>query len=73
MKENKPVKQSKDSCLDITILVSPEKLIRQKEILGMPEIYKKLVSLMEISQFESYEITDKVLTLEHLFHEYVSC
>ena len=43
-----------------------------EEILGMPEIYKKLVSLMEISHFESHEIVDKALTLEHLFHEYIN-
>jgi predicted nucleotidyltransferase len=54
--------------------IAYDKWIREQieDILGMPEIYKKLVSLMEISHFESHEIIDKALALEHLFHEYIN-
>ncbi len=41
------------------------------EILELPELYKGLVSLMEISHFESHEIADKAEILERLFHEYI--
>jgi len=43
-----------------------------EDILGMPKLYKKLVSIMEISHFESHEIADKAITLGHLFQSHIS-
>ncbi len=50
-------------------LIHPLKQI--EDILVMPELYSQLVSLLEITHFESREIACKAANLEHLFHEYV--
>ena len=53
--------------------IAYDKWIREQiaEILGLPDLYKELVSLMEISHFESHEIANKANILERLFHEYI--
>jgi len=53
--------------------IAYDKWIREQieEILELPELYKMLVSLMEIHHFESNEIADKAKILEQLFYEYV--
>lgn len=40
-------------------------------ILGLPELYKELVGLFEIRQFESEELITKAETLRKLFEQYV--
>ena len=54
--------------------IAYDKWIREQieDILGMPKLYKKLVSIMEISHFESNEIADKAIILEHLFQSHIS-
>ena len=50
-----------------------DKWIREQieEILGMPELYRQFVSLLEIAHFESHEIALKARQLEYLFYKYV--
>lgn len=54
--------------------IAYDKWVREQieDILGMPKLYKKLVSIMEISHFESNEIADKAIILEHLFQSHIS-
>lgn len=42
-----------------------------EEILGMPEVYKKLVPLYELKKFESNEMVRKGENLKELFHTYI--
>jgi predicted nucleotidyltransferase len=54
--------------------IAYDKWVREQieDILGMPKLYKKLVSIMEISHFESNEIANKSITLMHLFESHIS-
>jgi len=53
--------------------IAYDKWIREQieDILGMPELYRKLVKLLEIEHFESPEMAHKASELQHLFHEYI--
>lgn len=53
--------------------VAYDKWIRQQieELLGLPELYPRVVDLLQISKFESGEIAEKGLALEALLREYV--
>ncbi len=56
-----------------TYPIAYDKWIREQieDILGMPELYKQLIRLLEIADFESREIVHKAAELERLFHRYV--
>lgn len=43
-----------------------------EDILGMPELYKQLVELLEIKCFESREMVHKASELQSLFYEHIS-
>ncbi len=53
--------------------IAYDKWIREQveDMLGMPELYRQLVGLLEIKRFESREIAHKAAELECLFHEHV--
>ncbi|MBN1138159.1 MAG: hypothetical protein JXM73_16335 [Anaerolineae bacterium] len=53
--------------------IAYDKWIREQieEILGLPELYRRLPRLLEIQRFESWEIADRAVDLWHLVDEYV--
>ena len=53
--------------------IAYDKWIREQieDILGMPELHRQFVSLLEITHFESLEIAQKAAKLESLFHAYI--
>ncbi|MFC1717489.1 hypothetical protein ACFL6S_27760 [Candidatus Poribacteria bacterium] len=56
-----------------TYPIAYDKWIREQveDILGVPELYRELVGLLEIKHFESREIAHKAAELEHLFHDHI--
>ncbi|MHB0877810.1 MAG: hypothetical protein ACYC5O_17370 [Anaerolineae bacterium] len=57
-----------------TYPIAYDKWIREQivEILGLPELYRELVSLFEVHHFESDELIDKATRLGRLYEEYVA-
>lgn len=55
-----------------TYPIAYDKWIREQfvEILRLPEVYRELVRIMEIRDFESHEIADKAETLRFLLDQY---
>jgi predicted nucleotidyltransferase len=55
-----------------TYPIAYNKWIREQveEILGLPELYEQLSHLLEIRQFESFEIADKAKEVEQLLETY---
>jgi len=53
--------------------IAYDKWIREQvvDILGLPEVYLELVSLFEISRFESDELIEKARALERVYGEYL--
>lgn len=53
--------------------ISYDKWIKEQieEILGMPELYGRLVSVLEIKHFESHEIAEKAEVVTQLLEKYV--
>ena len=53
--------------------IAYDKWIREQvvDILGLPAVYRTLVSLLEIAWFESDELIGKARTLERMYDEYV--
>ena len=53
--------------------IAYDKWIREQvmDILGLPEVYRELVSLFEISHFESDELIEKARALERMYDQYV--
>jgi predicted nucleotidyltransferase len=56
-----------------TYPIAYDKWIREQieEILGMPELYQKLIGLFEIQHFESQEIAQKARKLDNLLEKYI--
>ena len=56
-----------------TYPIAYDKWIREQveDILGMPELFRQLVGLLEITHFESREMAHKAAELECLFHEHI--
>lgn len=56
-----------------TYPIAYDKWIREQieDILGLPGLYKQLPRLFEIEHFESLEISQKVMDMNHLLEEYV--
>lgn len=57
-----------------TYPIAYDKWIREQieGILGLPELYEQLPSLLEIGHFESQEILERAEHLEHLFEKHVT-
>ena len=57
-----------------TYPIAYDKWIREQvdEILGLPELYRKLVKFLEIRSFESQEIAAKAEGLAYLLDKYAS-